>query len=178
MAEMNFDYVIGKARALKAKMKEVTDRHEAELQPFKDMKVKLESILLDMLNKTGQQNSSTPSGGVHKKSRVTYSVEDADEFMRHVIGTESWELINRSVNDTAAEDFLAQHQMLPPGVKRSEMITVGLTAPVKTRKRAPAPPTSESNDPPEMVAVRDALWAQAEADADAALAAEAQEATE
>jgi hypothetical protein len=171
---MDFQLVIGKGRALDAKIKEIEDRHKAELAPFKEVQTKIRTLVLEELIKQGTQNVSTPAGGAHKHSRVSFSLEDPEEFKRHVIGTESWDLLDWKANATAATDFLNENQTLPPGVKRSEFVDVRFTAPTKAAPKvaspkAPSPkapsPTAAKAGKPAPTAPGDD-WEQAEAMAD------------
>jgi hypothetical protein len=138
---MNLEAYIGKARALKAKIKEIEEADKARLAPYKDAQKKVETFLLGELTKMGAQNTSTPAGGCHQIRRVSVSLEDPDEFMRNVIGTEAWELLDRKANVTAVEAYMAEHNILPPGVKYTVALTLGLTAPVAGKKKA----TPQSN---------------------------------
>ena len=154
----NFELRVGQARALAAKIKEVEEKHEKELEPFKAAKKMLDDIILAALNASGLQNISGPAGGCHKKERVTFSLENPDEFKRHVIGTESWDLLDWKANATAATDYITEHQALPPGVKRSVFLTVGYTVPTKKATRTPVAK--------QLAAPAKDKWAAAEAMAD------------
>lgn len=134
----NFELRVGQARALKAKIKEMQEKHKAELAPFQQLQSQLDALILAALNQSGLQNTSGPAGGCHKVERITFSLESPDEFKRHVIGTESWDLLDWKANATAATDYIAEHQALPPGVKRSAFTTVGYTVPTKKATRTPA----------------------------------------
>lgn len=164
----NFAHVIGRARQLEAKMKEISDRHKAELEPFNAMKIKLRGLLLQQLQDTGQQNTATPNGGCHQINRITVSLDDPDEFMRHVIGTEEYGLLDRKANKTAVEEYLHEHGALPPGVKYTVMLDIGLTAPTKANlaKAAKAAVTPKSNPAPAPVDDWEAAEALAEQMAD------------
>ena len=117
--------------ALRAKKKEIQDRHKVELQPINDILDKLEGLFLDFLNNTGQDSAKTPGGTFYRTTRNTASLEDPAEFMRHVIGTESWDLLDKKANVSAVKDFLETHKVLPPGVKFTSDYTVGVRAPAK-----------------------------------------------
>lgn len=137
-APFNFELRVGQARALRAKIAEIEKAHEKELAPFKAAQVALDALVLAALNQSGLQNTSGPAGGCHKKERITFSLDNPDEFKRHVIGTESWDLLDWKANATASTDYITEHKALPPGVKRSVFLTVGYTVPAKKATRTPA----------------------------------------
>jgi len=142
MTVVNFEWGITKARALKAKINTIKEKQKEELAPYNAALEKLENYLLDALNKTKQDNASTPAGGCHKIHRISVSLENPEEFKRHVIGAEAWDLLDWKANVTAVDDYLLANAHLPPGVKRSEMLDIGLTAPRKKKPRGSATPKS------------------------------------
>lgn len=157
----NFELRVGQARALKAKISDLKEKHKAELEPFNTLQAQLDTLILAALNQSGLQNTSGPTGGCHKVERITYSLESPDEFKCHVIGTESWDLLDWKANATAAGDYILEHKALPPGVKRSVFLTVGYTVPTKKAARTPAAkqlaPPSAPPSAPQAVADTDTL---------------------
>jgi hypothetical protein len=70
---------------------------------------------------------TTKAGTAYVSVKTSASLEDPDIFMRHVIGTESWELLDRRANATAVKAFAEEnHGALPPGVKMASIVTVGV----------------------------------------------------
>lgn len=131
-------------RQIRIKMKEAKDKFKKEMEPFEKVENLLEGELMQFLLTTNQQNSKTPNGTFYKIQKLSYSQENPDEFRRHIIGTESWDLADWRVNKTATDAFRLLHggKMngevleggdLPPGVKKSEEITLGVLAPPKPK---------------------------------------------
>jgi hypothetical protein len=127
----NFELRVSQFIQLRNKKKEIADRHKEELAPVNEMLAKLEALLLQGLNQTGQDSAKTAAGTVYKTEQKSVSLEDPEEFMRHVIGQEAWELLDRKANKTAIADFVAENGAPPPGVKYSTMFEVGVRAPSK-----------------------------------------------
>lgn len=146
----NLAELVGKARALKAKITEIEAAHSEQLAPYKGMLVQLNQIFLAHLNATGGQNFSCDQGGFHKITRISVSLENPSEFMSHVIGSESWDLLDRKANATAVADYLKTNGILPPGVKQTMKLDIGVTAPVKKVSAAGAR-TSKLNGVPPVV---------------------------
>lgn len=141
MSALNFELRIGQRRALDAKITELDKEHKEKMKPFKEALDKLDALLLDMLTQSNQQNANTPAGTAYKAVKYSAALENPDEFRRHVIGTESWDLLDWKANVTAVKDFVTENKALPPGVKLSSRWDVGVTAPRKPTKERLTPET-------------------------------------
>lgn len=95
-------------------------------QNYDDQMDKIESWLLDQLNKLGLDNFAAPSGTAYKKLTTSVTVADQREFQRHVIGSEQWELADWRANKTVIGDMVEKGEQLPPGVNYSSFFTVGI----------------------------------------------------
>ncbi len=92
--------------------------------------------MLAYLEKVGASSINTLGGTVTRTERSSASLVDREAFRRHVIGTESWDLLDWKANLTATKDFIKEHAgERPPGVTISSKWTLGCTAP---RKKAGA----------------------------------------
>lgn len=120
------DKYIGKLVALRDKIKELDDAHDERLKPYKEMKDKLERLILGHLIQSNAQNISTTKGTASVLHRKTASLEDPAAFMDYVIKNEAWDLIDRKANAKAVEDFIHANNSPPPGVKFSDALALGL----------------------------------------------------
>jgi len=84
---------VGQLRQIEAKIKEIKEKHEQELQQWEEAREKFRGTLLQWLRSTNQQNAKTDNGTIYQSRRITYRVEDQAEFRHHVIGTQSWGLV-------------------------------------------------------------------------------------
>lgn len=118
------------ALKIRAQIKKIEELQAAQLKPFKEALAKQEARLTAHLNETGLQNCAVPGVGTfYKSTKESFTLEDPVEFRRHVIGTESYELLDLKVNKTSARTFMEEHEgQLPPGVKYSAFVTVGMRA--------------------------------------------------
>ena len=107
-------------------IKEKDNAHKEAMTPYRESLEGLNSLLLDYLNKIGVDSAATKAGTVYRNLKESTSLEDADAFMRYVIGSEAWELMERKANLTAVREFVTEHGALPPGVKLSSIQTVGV----------------------------------------------------
>lgn len=122
-------------RKLRAKMKEIKERHEAELADFKNLENKLVGEMIAFLQATKQQSAKNVNGTPYLLLKVTYSVQDQEAYKRHVIGSEAWELITWGCAKEAADAFVEANGAPPPGVKRSALVTLGVLGPPKPKTK-------------------------------------------
>ena len=128
---MSFDVaeMIKNVRAVE----EEIDRQRAELEvKLADHRKFVElgrAHLLAFLNQTGQKSLNTPYGGCHWKPKISWRVEDKDAFLRHVLGTEDYGLTTWAAAPTNCNEFMEQHKMAPPGLVRSAVNLLYVTAP-------------------------------------------------
>jgi hypothetical protein len=160
---------VGNYKLLEAKIKEITDAHKAALKPYNDLLAQIEASIIKFLQDNKQQNAKTAKGTAYLSSRVSYRQEDPEQFKRHVIGTEQWDIVdwkaNKTAMDAAWNEALSQAgydptkfiDPLPPGIVRSEEITLGVLSPSKPRIKAP----KKANG-----GLSDEEWAKIEAEAD------------
>lgn len=102
------------------------DEHKAALKPYKEMLDKLNSVLLDHLNTINGESVRTDTGTVYRTEKKAASLADPDAFMRYVIGSEAWDLLDRKANVTAVADFIEENNAPPPGVNFSTTYVVGV----------------------------------------------------
>lgn len=134
-----FEHRLSQYRQLEGKIKEMEDAHKATMLPYNDARIKLRALLLQMLQDTGQESAKTAAGTVYKIVKVSASLDDREEFKRHVIGAEMWDLIDWRANKTAVMDYSAMNGgALPPGVKVTQILEIGVRAPASPRKRQSA----------------------------------------
>jgi len=102
------------------------DEHKAVLKPYKELLEKLNSVLLDHLNTINGESVRTDTGTVYRTEKKAASLADPDAFMRYVIGSEAWDLLDRKANVTAVADFIEENDAPPPGVNFSTTFIVGV----------------------------------------------------
>lgn len=109
-------------RELRRKIKET---YEAEDKKIRLLQESVESKLLDFLRTNNLVNVKTAAGTVHTTTRYTASLQDADTFMKFVISTGKFELLDRRANATAVRDFVETEKTLPPGCNLSALTSLG-----------------------------------------------------
>lgn len=111
---------------LRDHIKSITEKHEAELAPFKDLLERMNAAMLQRLNDLGGDSLKTEKGTVYRTERKAASIADADAFMDFVVANNAWDLLDRKANKTAVEDFIKNHDTPPPGVNFTKTFVVGV----------------------------------------------------
>lgn len=124
--QVNIEKRIEQYVKLRDHIKELDDAHKASMAPFREALEKLNGLLLNHLNTVGVDSAKTGAGTVYKTNKESVSLEDPASFMRHVIGTENWDLLERKANLTACKAFAEENVTMPPGVKFSSTQVVGV----------------------------------------------------
>lgn len=114
---------------LRDMIKAKDDAHKEAMAPAREALEKLNAVLVSYLDAVGTESAKTASGTVYKTMKKSASAEDPDQFMRHVIGTENWDLLERKVSQKGVEAFLEENGVLPPGVKFTQSVVVGVRKP-------------------------------------------------
>lgn len=120
------DVAVLKYRELRDKTKEISDRHAAELKPYKEAMEMLSAVLLDQLNKAGSNSTRTDNGTVFKVTRTTYSIDDPATFRDWVESQGAPEFYENRVSKEALENWIAEGKPLPPGLKVSSFVQVNI----------------------------------------------------
>lgn len=87
---------------------------------------KIEAELLDELNKTGADSISCPQGTVYKNTQVSTTVEDRITFLKWLRAGGEWDAADIKGNKTFIKEYAEKNGELPPGVKMTQMATVGI----------------------------------------------------
>lgn len=124
---INIEQRVAQYLKLRDAIKAHDDAHKEKMKPFRETLEKLNNLLLDHLNNVGVESARTDVGTVYKTTKKSASLEDADQFRRHVIGTENWDLLDWKASQAGVEAFAKENNgNLPPGVKFSMTAVVGV----------------------------------------------------
>lgn len=91
-------------------------KQKLHLKKYTEVMQKIEGQLMAHIQKSGLQSLSNDTGTAYLSSRKTASISDAVAFKGFVIENRAWDMLDWKANSTAVSDFLAEHEVLPPGV--------------------------------------------------------------
>jgi hypothetical protein len=106
--------------------KEKDDAHKESLKKIVAAMDRLEAGLLEHLNEAGVNSVASDAGTAYKSVQVSASIEDKEAFRKFVLETEQWEALDLKANKTFVKDYMDENQEVPPGVKVSQIQTVGV----------------------------------------------------
>ncbi len=129
---------ISQIRAVEARLKQMEEEYEEKAKPLRDFAFQARTSILQYLNDTGQKSAATVNGTAYWRPKVTYRVMDKDEFRRHVIGTEEWELATWAAAGSACEAWVQANNAVPPGLERNAVNMLYINAPPKPRTKPAA----------------------------------------
>lgn len=99
---------------------------EEEYKRFSLTEQKLNALIMGYLNEAGMESVRTAHGTCFKTTRTTASLADPDLFMKHVIETQNFDLLDRKANATAVKDYVAKNGVLPPGANLNSVVLLGV----------------------------------------------------
>jgi hypothetical protein len=102
------------------------EEHKTKMKPMKDALEQLNALLLGHLNDLNGDSVATSCGTVYRTEKKSASLADGAAFMDYVINNNAFDLLDRKVNVTAAEEFIKSHNAPPPGVNFSSTYVVGV----------------------------------------------------
>jgi len=104
-----------RVRKRRAQRAEIYKRYD---EPEKEREQILEGKLFEFLDRIAAKSVRVTNGTlITSTSSTSASLADKDAFMRHVIGSGQFELLERRANAQACLDFANENGELPPGVK-------------------------------------------------------------
>jgi hypothetical protein len=101
-------------RDARRELKKQYEANDADLMKAQD---KLESVMLDHLNKHGMQSVRTESGTFYAQEEMTPSGSDWNALYEWIKEHDAWEVLERRIKRTFVKEYAEAHNGgLPPGV--------------------------------------------------------------
>jgi hypothetical protein len=117
---------VGQYIQLRDLIKREDDAHKERMKPKRELLEQLNGVLLGLVDQAGGESVRTEAGTVYRTEKKSASLADPDAFMRFVISSEAWDLLDRKANATAVFDFIAENNAPPPGVNANVAYVVGV----------------------------------------------------
>lgn len=122
------DQLIEKYLALRDKKTEMDRAHDAAVAPVKEGMKKIENYLLTQMQSQGL--TSFPVKGIgtaYQSLQTSVTMADWDSFKPFIAEQpDPFRFLDRKVNKTAVEEYMAEHQDVPPGVNVRREIVVNV----------------------------------------------------
>jgi hypothetical protein len=115
--------------ALRDALKVIDEAHDAQRKQYVEAMAALTGIMQAFMEANKVENLKTSHGTCYTATKFSASLADPGLFMKHVIDTQSWDLLDRRANVTAVKEYVEQHNGLPPGVNLTSSTSVNVRRP-------------------------------------------------
>src|SRR5579859_530091 len=105
------------------------EKWAAENSKYAERLQKLSGAIQEILNAQGGTSIRTKAGTAYTKDKTTASLSDPDAFMKHVIRTGEFDMLDRKANANAVLEYAKKHGDLPPGVNITTISLVYVNSP-------------------------------------------------
>lgn len=110
--------VIAAYLKLREQKTEMADRHKDEMAPVNEKMTKLETFMLDLLNKANVDSMAFKGvGTMFKKDTTSVTAEEWDATLQWIRDNNAWEFLERRVSKTVVMEYAEQNGEYPPGLK-------------------------------------------------------------
>jgi hypothetical protein len=100
--------------------------YEAEDEKDKGYQEQIENMFMKRFAEEGITQVKGPSGTAYQSTKTTVSAADKDLFLEFVRKNELWHMLVVKPMQSAVEEYLANHDELPPGVNMQKCLTIGV----------------------------------------------------
>lgn len=119
MSKIQIDELVKKYKRLREIKKLYDDEHKEKTAKVKEGMNKIEAIMLQFFEDTGQTSAKTQYGTPYITTRESYSVADRESFMTWVKEHDAWEMLESRAAKSAVEAYKEETGDLPPGLNYS-----------------------------------------------------------
>lgn len=128
MANVKVDELTATYKRLREIKSQMDKEHKERVAKVNDGMKKVEAMLLQFFEESGQTSAKTEHGTPYISLRESYSVADREVFLDWVKENEAWELLESRVGKAAVEAYKEENGDLPPGINYSAERKVNVRA--------------------------------------------------
>jgi len=123
MDSVDFDELTRKYVALRDKKEALAAKQKEELAKYTGVLNKLDALFLEYLNENGLQNLTTKHATIFKGVRTSVSVADKEVFLKHVLDSEEFDLLDIRASKSMVKDMFENGEEVPGVNIRQEQYT-------------------------------------------------------
>lgn len=116
---MNIEAMVGTYVKLRDKVEALKAKHKDELAPYGAAMDKIEGLMLEHFNATGQDSAKTAHGTAYKQKQTSATVADRTMFMKFLEDNNRWDLADVRAAKKNIEDYIEESEAPPPGINFS-----------------------------------------------------------
>jgi hypothetical protein len=123
---MSIEKVVEHYVAKRDELKALKERHKEEIAPYQAQLDKIESALLEVLNRDEVESMRTKAGTVYKSDVMSASVDDWETLLAWLIESKQWPILTKAVSKVAVREYMEEAREPVPGVSTSVFTKVGI----------------------------------------------------
>jgi hypothetical protein len=117
-------------RKIRAAMKELTDKYEAEFAVLSEQRNQVANAMKDQMLALGTKSIRTDEGTIVLSTKTRYDTSDWDSFKEFVLTNQALELLERRIAQTNMSKFLEENPgVVPPGLNSNSEYVVSVRKP-------------------------------------------------
>lgn len=120
------DQIIDTYIQLRDKKAQMKAQYEASIAPLDTMMEKAENHLRSKMQEQGVQSYKAAGGTAYIAERTSATVGDWEMIRPFIVENQLWSMLDRRVNKTAVDEYVAQNGDLPPGVNYRKELVVNI----------------------------------------------------
>jgi hypothetical protein len=111
--------------AIRDEKAELKAKQAEAMKPYDDALYRIERKAMEVLETFQSESIKTKAGTMYRSTRTSAKVTDRQALLDYVKEHDDFDLLDIKANKTAVDEFLTQHQELPPGVATQREAVVG-----------------------------------------------------
>lgn len=116
---MNIEALVEQYIKVRDRIEALKAKHKAELEPFEAVLEKIEGVMLEHFQTTGQESAKTAAGTAYRQKQTSATVADRPAFMQWLQDTNRWDCADVRAGKTAITEYIDEHEAPPPGINYS-----------------------------------------------------------
>lgn len=120
------EQLIEKYLQLRDKKKVFKEEYDAKVAALDEAMSRIENFMLAEMQKSGLKNLPTGAGTAYMSTRTSATVADWDALLGFVRQNDLWTMLEKRVNKTAVDEYVAANDDLPPGVNITQAVVVNI----------------------------------------------------
>lgn len=119
--QVDIDSIIKKYVELRDAIDAVNAEAKKKVAALEEAQETIASVLMKLAKEQGVTSFKTESGTAFVSTKDHVGISDWNRTIEYIEQNKAWNLLNKAVNKTAVKEYIAQHEIPPPGVNYTVM---------------------------------------------------------
>jgi hypothetical protein len=126
MTTNSVDTLVEKYVKIRDKKAEIAAEQKKVMERINGALKKLEAAMMQEMQTAGAESIRTAAGTCYVSTKTTAKVQDREAFLDFVRENGAWDFIESRANPKAVEEYVGEHEELPPGVTTTRYSSVNV----------------------------------------------------